>query len=129
MKQILLQTNDSAGYCRAVLKQVPLTQRKRLAASLRHDLAEYIEHHPDATMTELEDHFGAPAQFANDYMAASTDRPIKQRASARRYLCIACIVLALTAVIIGACAIIRAHHLAQPDIDLPLPPSSEVSLP
>lgn len=129
MKQQVTLCNELVRYRREVEKHLPAAERKRLVRILQHDMTEYIEQHPNATVLDLEQHFGTPAQFAADYMADQTDQPTKKHLSARRYLLIALIVLAVAAMVVGICAIILHYNLSQPDIDILITSSLEVSLP
>ena len=86
----------------------PKDYKNSVIKNLEADLQEYLSDHPDATVQDIREHFGAPEAYARELDVTTAPGEKEQRRTFRRRILIAVIAAVAAMVLIWAAGVICA---------------------
>ena len=96
-----------AQYFRDVKKLLPCStkEKQRCIDELEADVTAFLEHHPDASLTEIYDSIGSPESIAKSFMDRVSPNELSHKLSAKRkivagILAIAIVLATIVAVLV-----------------------------
>ncbi len=106
-----MSDNTLAQYFRDVKKLLPCSakEKQRCIDELEADVTAFLEHHPDASLTEIYDSIGSPESIAKSFMDRVSPNELSHKLSAKRkivvgILAIALVLAAIVAVLVAVTA-------------------------
>lgn len=106
MSDILVQ------YFRDVKKLLPCSakEKQRCIDELEADVTAFLEHHPDASLTEIYDSIGSPESIAKSFMDRVSPNELSHKLSAKRKIVVGILAIAIVlAAIVAILAAVTTH--------------------
>ena len=107
-----MSDNTLAQYFRDVKKLLPCSakEKQRWIDELEADVTAFLEHHPDASLTEIYDSIGSPESIAKSFMDRVSPNELSHKLSAKRKIVVGILAIALVlAAIVASLAAVTTH--------------------
>ena len=107
-----MSDNTLAQYFRDVKKLLPCSakEKQRCIDELEADVTAFLEHHPDASLTEIYDSIGSPESIAKSFMDRVSPNELSHKLSAKRKIVVGILAIALVlAAIVASLAAVTTH--------------------
>ena len=107
-----MSDNTLAQYFRDVKKLLPCSakEKQRCIDELEADVTAFLEHHPDASLTEIYDSIGSPESIAKSFMDRVSPNELSHKLSAKRKIVVGILASALVlAAIVASLAAVTTH--------------------
>ena len=107
-----MSDNTLAQYFRDVKKLLPCSakEKQRCIDELEADVTAFLEHHPDASLTEIYDSIGSPESIAKSFMDRVSPNELSHKLSAKRKIVVGILAIALVlAAIVAILAAVTTH--------------------
>ena len=107
-----MSDNTLAQYFRDVKKLLPCSakEKQRCIDELEADVTAFLEHHPDASITEIYDSIGSPESIAKSFMDRVSPNELSHKLSAKRKIVVGILAIALVlAAIVASLAAVTTH--------------------
>ena len=107
-----MSDNTLAQYFRDVKKLLPCSakEKQRCIDELETDVTAFLEHHPDASLTEIYDSIGSPESIAKSFMDRVSPNELSHKLSAKRKIVVGILAIALVlAAIVAILAAVTTH--------------------
>ena len=107
-----MSDNTLAQYFRDVIKLLPCSakEKQRCIDELEADVTAFLEHHPDASLTEIYDSIGSPESIAKSFMDRVSPNELSHKLSAKRKIVVGILAIALVlAAIVASLAAVTTH--------------------
>ena len=107
-----MSDNTLAQYFRDVKKLLPCSakEKQRCIDELEADVTAFLEHHPDASLTEIYDSIGSPESIAKSFMDRFSPNELSHKLSAKRKIVVGILAIALVlAAIVASLAAVTTH--------------------
>ena len=107
-----MSDNTLAQYFRDVKKLLPCSakEKQRCIDELEADVTVFLEHHPDASLTEIYDSIGSPESIAKSFMDRVSPNELSHKLSAKRKIVVGILAIALVlAAIVAILAAVTTH--------------------
>lgn len=107
-----MSDNTLSQYFRDVKKLLPCSakEKQRCIDELEADVTAFLEHHPDASLTEIYDSIGSPESIAKSFMDRVSPNELSHKLSAKRKIVVGILAIALVlAAIVASLAAVTTH--------------------
>ena len=107
-----MSDNTLAQCFRDVKKLLPCSakEKQRCIDELEADVTAFLEHHPDASLTEIYDSIGSPESIAKSFMDRVSPNELSHKLSAKRKIVVGILAIALVlAAIVASLAAVTTH--------------------
>lgn len=92
---------ELTDYYRKIEKALPCSTetKKKILFDLKSNIAEYLDEYPEAEISDIINHFGAPDLFASGYVASLEDAELNKKVHKSKWIIIAVIAVILLSAI------------------------------
>ena len=81
------------------------TEKKQILNNIQSNVKSYLSEHPDASLTDIENHFGSPKAIAASYVESEDRDKILSKLRIRRIVVRAVLSVALAAILLWGCVV------------------------
>ena len=81
------------------------TEKKQILNDIQHNVKSYLLEHPDASLTDIEKHFGSPKTIAASYIESEDRDKILSKLHIRRIAVRTMLIVALTSILLWGCVV------------------------
>lgn len=98
--------NDLSKYLKTINSLFPIygAYEKRFFSDLKANINEFIEIHPNLTLTDLENHFGTPSTIISEYLSSINTEYLTKQLSRTKMIRVSCICIFCSLIVgLGIC--------------------------
>lgn len=95
---------ELTDYYRKIEKALPCSTetKKKILFDLKSNIAEYLDKYPEAEMSDIINHFGAPDLFASEYVASLEDAELNKKVHKSKWIKRGVIIAVIAVILLSA---------------------------